>query len=83
MYPCTKFQLIWINSDFEIKFAQKNMNDKNLRKINIKSEIKIQQCTSVPTFSQFGVLRFLGPNLPKKHFRVEYYKRSLRITYFK
>ena len=53
MYPCTKFQLIWRTSDFETKFAPKNMNDKNLRKINIKSEIEIQQCTSVPTFSQF------------------------------
>ena len=27
MYPSTKFQLIWQTSDFETKFAQKNMNE--------------------------------------------------------
>ena len=36
MYPCTKFQSIWTTSDFETKFAQKNMTDKNFEKINIK-----------------------------------------------
>ena len=36
MYPFTKFQLIWRTSDFETKFAQKNMTDKNFEKINIK-----------------------------------------------
>ena len=36
MYPCTKFLLIWRTSDFSIKFAQKNMNEKNFEKINIK-----------------------------------------------
>ena len=30
MYPHTKFQLIWITSDFGGKFPQKNMNEKNL-----------------------------------------------------
>ena len=30
MYPCTKFQLIWRTWDFGTKFAQKNMNDKNI-----------------------------------------------------
>ena len=32
MCACQKFQLIWRTSDFGIKFAQKNMNDKNFEK---------------------------------------------------
>ena len=32
MYAFTKFQLIWGTSDFGIKFAQKNTNDKNFEK---------------------------------------------------
>ena len=48
MYPCTKFQLIRRTSDFGTKFA------KHFGKINIKFEMKIQQCTSGPNFSQFG-----------------------------
>ena len=35
-YPCTKFQLIWRTSDFETKFPQKNMTDKNFKKLNNK-----------------------------------------------
>ena len=58
------------------------MND-NFEQINIKFEIRILQCMSVPNFSRFGELQFLGSNLPKKHFRVEYYEKcNLRITYF-
>ena len=72
MYPCTKFQLIWRTSDFGTKFAQINVNDKNLGKINIKIKIRIQQYTSVSNFSEFGKLQFLRSNLPKKDFRVEY-----------
>ena len=30
------FQLIWTTFDFGIKFTQKNMNEKNFEKINIK-----------------------------------------------
>ena len=41
MYPCTKFHLIWITSDFETKFAQKNASDKNFGKINIKFKMRI------------------------------------------
>ena len=48
------------------------MNEKNTEKINIKFEIRIQQGTFVPNFSQFRELQFLGPYLLKKHFRVEY-----------
>ena len=65
-------QLIWKTSDFENKFTPKNMNDKNFEKINIKLKIRIKQCAPAPTFSQFGELQFLGPNFPKKIFRVEY-----------
>ena len=36
MYRCTKFLLIWRTSDFEIKFAHENMNEKNFEKINVK-----------------------------------------------
>ena len=36
MYGCPKFQLIWRTSDFGTKFVQRNMNDKNFGKINIK-----------------------------------------------
>ena len=45
MYPSTKFQSIWITSNFETNFAQKNMTDKNSEKINIKTVISIQQST--------------------------------------
>ena len=41
MYPCTKLQPSWRTSDFETKFAQKNMTDKNVEKINIKIVISI------------------------------------------
>ena len=40
MYACTKFQLIWRTSDFGTKFP-KNMNDKNVEKINIEIYINI------------------------------------------
>ena len=40
MYPSTKFQLIWRTSDFGTKFAQKNMNNKNFEKRNIKLDIR-------------------------------------------
>ena len=43
MYPSTKFQSLWRTSDFETKFAQKNMTDKNFGQINIKIVISIQQ----------------------------------------
>ena len=36
MFPSIKFQLIWGTLDFRTKFAKKNMNDKILKKINIK-----------------------------------------------
>ena len=51
MCPCTKFQLIWRTSYFGTKFVQKNMNDKNFEKINIKFEIRIYQCTPEPNLS--------------------------------
>ena len=41
------------------------MNYNNFEKINIKIETSIQQCTAVPSFSQFDELQFLGPKLPK------------------
>ena len=41
MCACTKFQLIWRTSNFGTKFAQKNVSDKNVGKINIKFEIRI------------------------------------------
>ena len=66
MYPCTKFQLIWRTSDFGTKFAQKNVSDKNFGKVNIKFEMRIQQCTLVSNCSQLGELQFLRRNLPKR-----------------
>ena len=63
MYPRTKFQLIWRTSDFGAKFAQKKTLNK---RINMKFEMRIEHCTSVPNFSQFGELQFLRPNLPKE-----------------
>ena len=72
MYHCIKFQLIWRTSDFDTKFAPKNVNNKNFGKINIKFEMRIWQCTPLLNFSQFGELQFLGTNLPKRDFRVEY-----------
>ena len=72
MCPCTKFHLIWRTSDFGTKFAQKDMNDKNFEKRNIKFEMRIYQCTPVQNFSQFGELQLLRPNLPKKDFMVEH-----------
>ena len=41
MYPCKKFHPIWRTSDFGIKLAQKNMNENNFEKINIKIKIRI------------------------------------------
>ena len=72
MYPCTKCRLIWRTSDFGTKFASKNVNNKNFGKVNIKFEMRTQQCTPVPNFSQPGELQFFRPNLPKKDFRLEY-----------
>ena len=50
------------------------MNNRNFEKLNsrVEFEMRISQHTSVPNFSQFGELRFWGPNLPKKNFREEY-----------
>ena len=42
MYTNTRFVIV-TTSDFETKFAQKNMNDKNFEKTNIKIVISIQQ----------------------------------------
>ena len=39
MYPCTKFQLIWKAPDFGIKFAQKNVNNKNFGKVKFDMRI--------------------------------------------
>ena len=75
MYTNARFQLIGTTSDFRTKFAQNYRNDKNFVKINVKFEIRIWQCMPVPNFSQFRELQFLGPHLPKKHFRVEYYDK--------
>ena len=61
-----KFQSIWRTSDFDTKFAQKNMTDKNFEKINIKIVIIIQQCTPLQSFSHFVELQIMGPNLPPK-----------------
>ena len=72
MYPYTKFRLIWRTSNFGTKFTQKNVSDKNFGKIKIKFEMRIQQCTPLTNFSQFGELQFLRLNLPNKDFRVEY-----------
>ena len=44
MYRSTKFKkflLIWRTSDFEIKFAHKNMNEKIFEKINVKTVISM------------------------------------------
>ena len=41
MYRCTKFQSIRRTSDFVTKFAQKNMNEKNFQKLNIKTIISM------------------------------------------
>ena len=67
MYPSTKFQSIWRTSDFETKFAQRNMTDKNYEKINIKIVISIQQSTPLWNFSHFVELQIMSPNLPKKY----------------
>ena len=64
MYPCIKCQSIRKTSDFATKFAQKNMNDKNFEKINVKIIISIQQCTPIKNFNQFREPQFLGQNLP-------------------
>ena len=50
------------------------MNYKNLEKIQIqfKFKIRILQCNPVSNFSQFGEFLFEGPNVPNKHFRVDY-----------
>ena len=66
MYPSTKFQSIWRTSNFETKFAQKSMTDKNSEKINIKIVISIQQSTPLRNFSHFIEIHIMGPNLPKK-----------------
>ena len=56
MYPCTKFQLIWRTSYFGTKSTQKTMS-KKFREFQ---------------FREFREFQFLRPNLPKKHFRMEY-----------
>ena len=56
MYACTKFQLIWATSDFGIKIAQKNIDDKSFEKKK-KTALKLKQSTSVPNFSQFEELQ--------------------------
>ena len=66
MCPCAKFQLIWRTSDFGIKFAPKNMKDKNFEKINIKFEIMCA-CTK---FQSIWRILVLGTKFVKKHFRV-------------
>ena len=66
MDPGIKFQLTWRTSDFGTKFAPKNMRENFLKKFNIEFEPKIKQCMSVPDFSQFGEIQFLGLNFPKK-----------------
>ena len=67
MYPCTKCQSIRKTSDFATKFAQKNMNDKNFEKINVKVIINIAMypCTK---FKLFQRTQILGPNLPPKKY---------------
>ena len=51
MYSCTKIQSIWRTSDFETKFAQKNMADKDFQKITIKIIISVEQCIPVSNFN--------------------------------
>ena len=41
IYLRTKYQSVWITSDLGTKFAQKNMNEKNVEKINVKIVIII------------------------------------------
>ena len=41
MYPCTKLLLICRTSAFGTKFAQKNVNENNFEKINVKIVIDI------------------------------------------
>ena len=41
MYTYAKFQLIWRTSDFGTKFTQKNVNNKNFEKLNIKIMISL------------------------------------------
>ena len=67
MHPSTKFLSIWKTSNFETKFVQKNMTDKNFEKIDIKIVMSMQQCTTVRNFSQFVELQIMRPNLPKKY----------------
>ena len=55
------------------------MSEKKIKKINIKFETRIKQYISVPDFSQFGELQFLGPNLHKKHFRNEYLDKCMQL----
>ena len=63
MYPSTKFQSVWRTSNFETKFAPKNMTDKNFEKTNIKIVISIQQCTPLQYFSHLVELQIMGSNL--------------------
>ena len=41
MCHCTKFEFFWRTSDFGIKFAQKNVNDKKFGKVKIKFKMRI------------------------------------------
>ena len=45
---------------------QKNYDEQKFGKINFKTVISTWKCNSVPSFSQFGELESLGPNLPQK-----------------
>ena len=58
------------NFRFWDQICPKNVSDKNFEKMNMKFEIRIQQCTPVLNFSQPGELQFLRLNLPKKDLRV-------------
>ena len=72
MYPHTKFQLIWITSDFGTNFFQKNMNEKEkIEKINVKfdkGDIAMYHCIK---FKSTWRTSDLG-DFAKKHCRVEY-----------
>ena len=53
-----QFETIWRTSDFEAKFAQKNMTDKNFEKIDFKIVISTEQCIPLPNFCNLENVRF-------------------------
>ena len=58
MYPCPKFQSIWITSDFGTKLPKTIMKNRNFEKINVKIVI-----SNVPLYQISGNLenfRFWG-----------------------